>query len=148
MCRICLPVAKYNFAMQNPIEQRYSSNSSTRVLSFPEKTAEAGGALTSSQIAETVQMTLPTAYRLLYTFQAIDLIEKEPDPKVYGISPRVLRLGYGAFKSSMLWNYAHPHLVRASQECGETSNLAVPEKVMSFMRLTGPAIIAKLEKRR
>ncbi len=114
--------------MQNPIEQRYFINALARGLKLLEKMAEAGEPLTLSQVAEAMQMTLPTAYRFLYTLQAIDLIEKEPDRKAYRITPRVLKLGYGVFKSSELWNTAHPHLLRASQKYGETFNLAILEK--------------------
>lgn len=114
--------------MQKPIEQRYFINSLARGFKLLEKLAEVGDPLTLSQVAESMQMTLPTAYRFLYTRQAIDLIEKEPDRKAYPITPRVLKLGYGVFKSSELWNTAHPHLVRASQEYGETFNLAILEQ--------------------
>jgi IclR family pca regulon transcriptional regulator len=114
--------------MQKSTEQRYFINSLARGLKLLEKMAEAGGPLTLSEIAEAMQMTLPTAYRFLYTLQAIDLIEKEPDRKAYRITPRVLKLGYGVFKSSELWNTAHPHLVRASKKYGETFNLAILEQ--------------------
>lgn len=113
--------------MQNPIEQRYFINSLARGFKLLEKMAEAEGPLTLSEIAEAMQMTLPTAYRFLYTLQAIDLIEKEAERKAYRITPKVLKLGYGVFKSSELWNTAHPHLLRASLEYGETFNLAVLE---------------------
>jgi DNA-binding IclR family transcriptional regulator len=100
------------------------------VLGFKllEKVAEAGEPLTLGQVAEAMQMTLPTAYRFLYTLQAINMIEKEPHRKAYRITPKVLKLGYGVFKSSELWNTAHPHLVRASQKYGETFNLAILER--------------------
>ncbi len=114
--------------MQKPIEKRYFINSLSRGFKLLEKLAEAGEPLTLSQVAEAMQMTLPTAYRFLYTLQTIDLIEKEPDRKAYRITPRVLKLGYGVFKSSELWNTAHPHLVRASQKYGETFNLAILEQ--------------------
>ena len=114
--------------MQNPIEQRYFINSLARGLLLLEKMAEAGEPLTLSEIAKAMEMTLPTAYRFLYTLQAIDLIEKEADRKAYRITPKVLKLGYGVFKSSELWNTAHPHLLRASQKYGETFNLAVLER--------------------
>jgi IclR family pca regulon transcriptional regulator len=113
--------------MQNPIEQRYYINSLARGFNLLEKLAEAGEPLTLTQVAESMEMTLPTAYRFLYTLQAIDLIEKEPDRKAYRITPKVLKLGYGVFKSSELWNTAHPHLLRASREYGETFNLAILE---------------------
>ncbi len=114
--------------MQNPIEERYFINSLARGLLLLEKMAEAGGPLTLSEVAKAMGMTLPTAYRFLYTLQAIDLIEKEADRKAYRLTPKVLKLGYGVFKSSELWNTAHPHLLRASQKYAETFNLAVLEK--------------------
>lgn len=114
--------------MQNSINKRYFINSLARGFRLLEKMAEAEKPLTLSQVAESMEMTLPTAYRFLYTLQAIELIEKEPDRKAYRITPKVLKLGYGAFKSSELWNTAHHHLVRASQTYGETFNLAVLEK--------------------
>jgi IclR family transcriptional regulator, pca regulon regulatory protein len=114
--------------MQNSINKRYFINSLARGFKLLEKMAEAEHPLTLSQVAESMAMTLPTAYRFLYTLQAIDFIEKEPDRKAYRITPKVLKLGYGVFKSSELWNTAHPYLLRASQEYGETFNLAVLEK--------------------
>ena len=114
--------------MQKSSHQRYFIHSLARGLKLLEKMAEAGQPLTLSQVAEAMEMTLPTAFRFLYTLQSIDLIEKETDRKAYRISPRVLKLGYGVFKSSELWNTAHPHLVRASKAYGETFNLAILEK--------------------
>jgi len=113
--------------MQNSINKRYFINSLARGIKLLEKMADAAVPLTLSQVAEAMEMALPTAYRFLYTLQAIELIEKEPDRKAYRITPKVLKLGYGAFKSSELWNTAHHHLVRASQKYGETFNLAVLE---------------------
>ena len=113
--------------MQNKSHRRYFIHSLARGFKLLEKMAEAGEPLTLSQVAESMGMTLPTAYRFLYTLQAIDLIEKEADRKAYRITPKVLKLGYGVFKSSELWSTAHPCLVRASKETGETFNLAVLE---------------------
>jgi IclR family pca regulon transcriptional regulator len=113
--------------MQNSIEQRYFINSLARGFKLLEKLAEAGVPLTLSQIAESMQMALPTAYRFLYTLQAIELIEKEPERKAYRITPKVLKLGYGVFRSSELWNTAHPYLEKASRKYGETFNLAILE---------------------
>ena len=113
--------------MQNSINNRYFINSLARGFKLLEKMAEAEHPLTLSQVAESMEMTLPTAYRFLYTLQAIELIEKEPDRKAYRITPKVLKLGFGVFKSSELWSTAHPHLLRASQAYGETFNLAILE---------------------
>ena len=51
--------------MQNHIEHRYFINSLARGFKLLEKMAEAGEPLTLSQVAEAMQMKLPTAYRFL-----------------------------------------------------------------------------------
>ena len=129
--------------MQNNIEQRYFINSVARGFKLLEKIAEAGEPLTLSQTAEAMEMTLPTAYRFLYTLQAIGMIEKEPDRKAYRIAPRVLKLGHGVFKSSQLWNTAHPCLLRARQEYDETFNLAILEsdQILYIDRVKTQAIL-------
>jgi len=111
--------------MKNQSHQRYFINSLARGFKLLEKMAEAAEPLSLSQVADAMEMTLSTAYRFLYTLQAIDLIKKEPGRKAYRITPKVLKLGYAVFKSSELWNTAHPYLVKATKEYGETFNLSI-----------------------
>jgi IclR family transcriptional regulator, pca regulon regulatory protein len=81
--------------------------------------------MTLSKISPLMGMTLPTAYRFLFTLEALAFVEKDPETKSYRVAPKVLGLGYGLFQSSDLWQTAHPYLVRASREYNETFNLAI-----------------------
>ena len=87
--------------------------------------AEAGEPLTLSQIARRMEMTLPTAHRFLYTLQELGFLDHDADRKAYRITPKILKLGHGLFRSSEFWHTAHPFLVKARQEYGETFNLAI-----------------------
>lgn len=107
------------------MDKRYFIHSFARGLKLLEQVADAGEPLTLSQIAKRMDMTLSTAYRFLYTLQALGFAETDTDRKSYRLTPRILKLGHGLFRSSELWNTAHPSLVKASREYGETFNLAI-----------------------
>ncbi len=107
------------------MDKRYFIHSFARGLKLLEQVAEAGEPLTLSRIAKRMDMTLPTAYRFLYTLQALGFVEADTDRKTYRLTPMILKLGHGLFRSSELWNIAHPSLVKASQKYGETFNLAI-----------------------
>lgn len=107
------------------MDKRYFIHAFARGLKLLERVAEAGGPLTLSQIAKRMDMTLPTAYRFLYTLQELGFMETDADRKSYRLTPKILKLGHGLFRTSEFWHTAHPYLVKASQEYGETFNLAI-----------------------
>ena len=111
--------------MQNNNPTRYHIHSLDRGLKILELLAQSREPLTLSRIAAAMGLTLPTVYRFLFTLEALGYVERDPDIKSYRVSPKVLALGYGAFQSSDLWQTAHPYLLRASREHGETFNLAI-----------------------
>ncbi|MFH1980394.1 MAG: IclR family transcriptional regulator [Pseudomonadota bacterium] len=90
-----------------------------------EALADAGKPLSLSQIAEAVDMGLPTAYRFLRTLEFLEWVERVPDLKQYRIAPRIVRLAHSFFDTSDLWSFAHQHLIQARREYNETFNLAV-----------------------
>ncbi|MBW2352918.1 MAG: helix-turn-helix domain-containing protein [Deltaproteobacteria bacterium] len=111
--------------MQKSLPPRYHIHSLDRGLRILELLARIREPLTLSRIAALMGLTLPTAYRFLFTLESLGYVEKDPEAKSYCLSPKVLALGYGAFQSSDLWQTAHPYLLRASREHGETFNLAI-----------------------
>ncbi|MBU4426900.1 MAG: helix-turn-helix domain-containing protein [Proteobacteria bacterium] len=111
--------------MQNSTQTRYHIHSLGRGLKILELLAQSREPLTLSRIAAAMALTLPTAYRFLFTLESLGYVDKDPDMKTYRVSPKVLALGYGAFQSSDLWQTAHPYLLRASRDHGETFNLAI-----------------------
>ncbi len=90
-----------------------------------EALADAGKPLSLSQIAEAVDMGLPTAYRFLRTLEFLEWVERVPDLKQYRIAPRVVRFAHSFFDTSDLWSFAHRHLIQACREYNETFNLAI-----------------------
>ena len=112
--------------MQNITQTRYHIHSLDRGLKILELLAQSRGEpLTLSRIAGAMGLTLPTVYRFLFTLESLGYVDKDPDMKSYRVSPKVLALGYGAFQASDLWQTAHPYLLRASRDYGETFNLAI-----------------------
>lgn len=111
--------------MQKSTQARYHIHSLGRGLKILELLAQSREPLTLSRIAAAMALTLPTAYRFLFTLESLGYVDKDPDMKSYSVSTRVLALGYGAFQSSDLWQTAHPLLLRASRDHGETFNLAI-----------------------
>jgi IclR family pca regulon transcriptional regulator len=90
-----------------------------------ETLANAGKPLSLSQIAKTVSMGLPTAYRFLRTLEFLEWVERVPDLKQYRIAPRVVRFAHSFFDTSDLWSFAHQHLIQARRQHDETFNLAI-----------------------
>lgn len=107
------------------MEQRYYIHSLGRGLKMLELLAQSKEPMTLSKISASMGLTLPTAYRFLFTLEALDFVERDPERKSYRVAPKVLGLGYGLFQSSDLWQAAHPYLVRARREYNETFNLAI-----------------------
>lgn len=120
----CQP--KANFTMRNsggpPVQTIQSVVRAARVI---EALADAGRPLSLSQIAETVSVGLPTAHRFLRTLEYLDWVHRDPDRKQYRIAPRLVRVAQSFFDTSDLWQSAHPHLIEARREYGQTFNLAI-----------------------
>ncbi|PIP44712.1 MAG: IclR family transcriptional regulator [Deltaproteobacteria bacterium CG_4_8_14_3_um_filter_51_11] len=111
--------------MQNNLESRYHIHSLAKGLNVLEALGQARRTMTLSEISERLGFSMSTAYRFLHTLESLGFVEKMADHKAYRITPKVLGLGYGAFSSSDLWQKAHPYLVNASREYGETFNVAI-----------------------
>ncbi|MBW2042075.1 MAG: helix-turn-helix domain-containing protein [Deltaproteobacteria bacterium] len=125
------------------MDERYFIHSFARGLKLLEHVAEAGEPATLSQIAKRMDMTPPTTYRFLYTLQALGFVETDTDRKTYRLTPKILRFGHGLFRSSELWNTAHPYLVKASREYSETFNLAIldHEQILYIDRIKTRSIL-------
>jgi len=90
-----------------------------------EALADAGKPLSLSEIAKTVSMGLPTAYRFLRTLEFMEWVERVPELKKYRIAPRVVRFAHSFFDTSDLWPFAHHHLIQARRQYDETFNLTI-----------------------
>lgn len=93
-----------------------------RAFDLLEHLADAGGALTLSELADVSGLPAPTIYRLMRTLVNQGYVRQEPSRR-YALGPRLIRLGDTA--SRMLGSWARPWLSQLVDEIGETANLAL-----------------------
>lgn len=98
-----------------------------RVFELLELIADAGGAVTLSELSASTELPLPTIHRLLRTLVALGYARQLPNRR-YALGPRLIRLGEGANKQ--LGSLAMPQLKKLVDELGETSNMAVLDSDM------------------
>ncbi|MBN2333850.1 MAG: IclR family transcriptional regulator [Deltaproteobacteria bacterium] len=111
--------------MTDGFQSRYFINSLARGLSVLTVLADAGEAVNLSFIADELKISMATAFRFMYTLEALGYVERDPESRTYQLTPKILSLGHNFFSSSNLWQTAHPYLLKACREHGETFNLAV-----------------------
>lgn len=104
---------------------RYFIHSLGRGLRYLELLAESNAPMNLSQVAEALGHSRATAFRFLHTLEKLEFVERDPEGKTYRVAPRVLKLGYGVFRGSGLWQTVHPYLEKASRKTKETFNLAI-----------------------
>ncbi|MCC3272382.1 IclR family transcriptional regulator [Arthrobacter zhangbolii] len=93
-----------------------------RVFELLELIADAGGAVTLSELSASASLPLPTIHRLLRTLVALGYARQLPNRR-YALGPKLIRLGEGA--NQQLGSVALPHLKALVDELGETANMAV-----------------------
>jgi IclR family acetate operon transcriptional repressor len=92
-----------------------------------EALASAGGELGLSQLAEQLDLTVPTLHRLLRT-----LVDggyaRQLASRRYALGPRLIALGEGATRLTGRWG--QPILAELAQALGETANMAILDRDM------------------
>jgi len=79
-------------------------------------------AVTVSEAAELAGLTRATARRILLT--CVRLGFAETDGRVFRLTPRVLRLGYGYLSSLPMWETAQPHMRQLADQVRESCSMA------------------------
>ena len=79
--------------------------------------------LSLSQIAALSELDMSAAQRFTFTLQQLKLLHKDPESKLYELSPRMLDFGYQYIASNELVSRATPFLQQLSVETEETVNL-------------------------
>lgn len=93
-----------------------------RVFDLLELLADAGRAVTLSELSTSTDLPLPTVHRLLRTLVSLGYARQVADRR-YTLGPRLVRLGDAA--SRQLGTLALPELRALVDELGETANMAV-----------------------
>ena len=88
--------------------------------------------LSLSQIATFAELDMSAAQRFTYTLLHLDLLRKDPDTKVYELSPRMLDFGYQYIAANEFVSRATPFLQQLSMETEEAVNITT---------LDGPEIV-------
>lgn len=79
--------------------------------------------LSLSQIASLAGLDLSAAQRFTYTLVHLDLLRKDPDKKLYELSPRMLDFAYQYIAANEFVSRATPFLQQLSIETEETVNI-------------------------
>ncbi|MCC3275211.1 IclR family transcriptional regulator [Arthrobacter sp. zg-Y20] len=93
-----------------------------RVFELLELIADAGGAVSLSELAGSAGLPLPTIHRLLRTLVGLGYARQLPNRR-YALGPKLIRLGEGA--NQQLGALAMPQLKQLVDALGETANMAV-----------------------
>jgi len=104
--------------------ERGSVQSLSRAFDLLELLADAGGAMTISDLATASGLPLPTIHRLMRSLVEGGYVRQDPSRR-YALGPRLIRLGEVA--GSSLGSWVKPYLSELVQQIGETANLAMLE---------------------
>ncbi|MBL9073994.1 IclR family transcriptional regulator [Tabrizicola sp.] len=96
-----------------------------RALSLLELFTESAPEIGLSDAARLSGHDKATVHRLLGTLRAAELVEQDPQTKLYRIGPAVLRLARVREKSMPLLSVVQPLLGQLTQETGETSHFSL-----------------------
>lgn len=93
-----------------------------RAFAILETLAESGGVMGLSQLAERSGLPLATIHRLVRTLVDLGYLRQE-ESRQYSLGPRLMRLADAASQRVAAW--AHPHMLAAVEDLGESVNLAM-----------------------
>jgi DNA-binding IclR family transcriptional regulator len=95
-----------------------------RALRLLELVAEAPAALTGAELSAAAGINRSTAWRLLATLEAHDLVERDPDTNRYGVGLGAMRLA-ALTPAAAIARRARPILERLSLQAGEAATLTI-----------------------
>lgn len=102
-----------------------SSAAALRAVRIMEIVARNDRPMPLSEVAAASGLPAPTAYRILGLLEGAGLLQREPTGKVYGVGPRLTRLGVAALSNNGPGLERRVILRRVVDEIGETCNLAM-----------------------
>ncbi|MFJ4205819.1 helix-turn-helix domain-containing protein [Streptomyces sviceus] len=86
---------------------------------------EGRAALTLTDVARATGLARATARRALITYEHLGLVRGQPESRTFGLTPRVLSLGFPPLSRTTLPRIAAPHLADLSARVGESTALAI-----------------------
>ncbi|WP_329244241.1 helix-turn-helix domain-containing protein [Streptomyces canus] len=86
---------------------------------------EGRAALTLTDVARATGLPRATARRALITYEHLGLVRQQPESRTFGLTPRVLSLGFPPLSRTTLPRIAAPHLADLAARVRESTALAV-----------------------
>ncbi|MEW9671263.1 IclR family transcriptional regulator [Ammoniphilus sp. 3BR4] len=111
--------------MSNEEKDRYLSHSLIRGLEILAMFDMKNPTLSLVEIAHGLGVSRTVPYRLLYTLQAVGLLHQDENTKRYGLTPKVLELGFSYLNTLQLPEIARPYLEQLRDETGASSHLGI-----------------------
>lgn len=108
-------------------KDRPGVQSAARALGVLEAIANAGGEAGLGEVADALDLPVPTAHRFLRTLVELGYVRQVPSRR-YALGPPLIRLGEQAARLLSAW--ALPALVSLEDRVHETANLAVLDATM------------------
>lgn len=111
--------------MSNEEKDRYLSNSLFRGLEILKMFDIETPTLSLAEIANGLGVSRTLPYRLLHTLQALGYLHQDENTKRYGLTPKVLELGFAYLNTLQLPEIARPYLEQLRDETGASSHLGI-----------------------
>ena len=95
--------------------------------------------LTLTELADALDQSPATIYRILVTLELRRLVEFDADDQHWNIGPNAFVIGARYLRRTSLVDRARPVMRRLMEETGETANLGIEqEDQVLFLKTTGP----------
>jgi IclR family pca regulon transcriptional regulator len=100
--------------------------------------------LSLSELARRTGMTMASAQRVMHTLAELGYLEKDPDRKLYRISPRILRLGRSYMQSIDLQRASEVPMRALADRVAQTVNVTVRSgtEIVYVLRLPRGDVVA------
>jgi IclR family pca regulon transcriptional regulator len=125
------------------IDQRYMVPGLSRGLALLRLFTRERPRQTIQELAQGLGITRSAAYRLAYTLEKDGYIARDDETRRYGLTPRVMALGFEYLAAQTIAELALPHLKQLSDMTNASSYLITPdaEHAVYIMRVAPPATV-------
>jgi len=108
---------------QKPILKRDFANTLARGLAILELFSSERVALSTTEVAEGVDVSRAAARRLLLTLQELGYVNS--NGRVFWLTPKVLAIGRGLLAANSVWNMAAGEVVKLADENNEPCSISI-----------------------
>jgi IclR family pca regulon transcriptional regulator len=124
-------------------DDRYFIEALSRGLRVLEAFSAGRSELSLVEIAAAVGLNKSTAFRFVYTLEALGYLERDSQSKRYRPGLKTLRLGFTALRSLDVAEVARPYLKSLSEQTGEASSMSIRDgtEIIYVLRISPLQIV-------